>query len=818
MKKQKLIITILSFALCLLCAWTGATLKTVAADTANTITVADMLANKDRLLPAFNHGGAERLAVSDGVISCWEDGAFFYGEEVDSVAFDIAFSAGTDICFALRSNGGGQMWTSGGYYVFISGTAAEIYKVTDPSHWQTVETQLGKMTIANIFDGSAHSVEYAVAESGNALSVTFSVDGTKGTFSDNGTPIPKANTEFKIARVNTPALYKVSATKTGTEDPTPVNPTKGIALTEADMLANENKLLPAFNYGGSERLTVANNQIASWVDGNFYYADQADSASFRFIASKDSGQTMLFVGLHLEQSNVPWASTGYYAFIQNTTASVYKIDGTQSAWTDGILGATETIGNIFDGKAHEIYFGVDGSTLTFIVDGITIERTFSGNALPVENTEFGMSANGGYVYYVGSPLAEEVAFTGTYTNLESLIETGALRADYNYDGDFLLTKENGFVLSNQEKLSINASITAIDFDIVVLDGNDMSITIRATAGGALWNGSKGYSVYLSEGTAKLYDASEGWADSPVKTATVTNIFDGERHNIKFYAFDDENGYVQVGFMIDNGEPLRFVDTTNVTTLEGHTEFKFNNVNATLSFKLTAPTGTEHAYGEATVVNPTCTESGYTSSVCTVCGKQNITNEVEVLGHDHRPTVTEPTCLNGGYTTYQCSRCSDHYTADETPATGHHYQDTTVDPTCTEKGYTKHVCKCGDEYIDTYVDALGHDHHATVTDPTCTESGYTTYECSRCSDRYTEDETPAIGHDFVEVSREEATTEKTGKIVYECSHCHEKKEDVIPVKTPENKGCGSVVGISGLWIAPTLIGCALFLKKKKGSKR
>lgn len=812
MKKQKLIITILSFALCLLCAWTGATMKTVVADNANTVTVADMIANKNRLLPAFNHGGAERLAVSDGVISCWEDGAFYYGEEVDSVAFDITFSAGTDICFALRSNGGGQMWTSGGYYVFISGTAAEIYRVTDPAHWQTTETQLGKMTIANIFDGAAHSIEYSVAESQNVLSVTFAVDGTKNTFSDKGTPIPKANTEFKIARVNTLALYKVSATKAQEQK-------KGIALTEADMLANKSKLLPAFNYGGSERLNVTDNRIASWADGNFYYRDQVDSASFRFIADKTSGQTMLFVGLHLAQSNVPWSSTGYYAFVQNTSASIYKTDGTQTKWEDSIIGERVTIGNIFDGKPHEISFGVDGSTLTFVVDGVKIERTFSGDALSVENTEFGMSANGRYVYYVGSPLAEEAAFTGEYTNLESLIEAGALRADYNYDGDFLLKKEDGFVFSNEIKMSINATIVAIDFDIVVISGNDMSITIRATAGGALWSGSKGYSVYLAGATAKLYDASEGWVDSPVKTATVANIFDGERHNIKFYAFDDENGYVQVGFTVDNGEMVRFVDTTEVTTLEGHTEFKFNNINAAdLSFKLAAPTGTEHAYGEETVVNPTCLKGGYTSSVCAVCGKLNKTNEKEALGHDYRPTVTEPTCLEGGYTTYQCSRCTDNYTANETDATGHHYQDNKVEPTCTEKGYTKHVCSCGDEYSDTYVNALGHDHQPTVTEPTCLEGGYTTYQCSRCTDSYTANETEALGHAFVEVSREEATTEKTGKIVYECSHCHEKKEDVIPVKTPENKGCGSTVGISGLWIAPTLIGCALFLKKKKESKR
>ena len=41
----------------------------------------------------------------------------------------------------------------------------------------------------------------------------------------------------------------------------------------------------------------------------------------------------------------------------------------------------------------------------------------------------------------------------------------------------------------------------------------------------------------------------------------------------------------------------------------------------------------------------------------------------------------------------------------------------------------------------------HDYQAVVTAPTCTKAGYTTYTCAKCGDKYTDDEVPALDHDF-----------------------------------------------------------------------
>lgn len=95
---------------------------------------------------------------------------------------------------------------------------------------------------------------------------------------------------------------------------------------------------------------------------------------------------------------------------------------------------------------------------------------------------------------------------------------------------------------------------------------------------------------------------------------------------------------------------------------------------------------------------------------------------------------------------------------------HNYIDEVTDPKCGVAGYTTHTCKwCADSYTDSETAALEHNfvdgicnrpgcgvsnHQHTytpvVTPPTCTAKGYTTYTCN-CTDSYTDDETDALGH-------------------------------------------------------------------------
>ena len=67
--------------------------------------------------------------------------------------------------------------------------------------------------------------------------------------------------------------------------------------------------------------------------------------------------------------------------------------------------------------------------------------------------------------------------------------------------------------------------------------------------------------------------------------------------------------------------------------------------------------------------PTCTEKGYTTYTCTVCGNHYRDKEVAALGHDFELISSrEPTATEEGYKTYACTRCQETKT-DVVPATG-----------------------------------------------------------------------------------------------------------------------------------------------------
>ena len=128
----------------------------------------------------------------------------------------------------------------------------------------------------------------------------------------------------------------------------------------------------------------------------------------------------------------------------------------------------------------------------------------------------------------------------------------------------------------------------------------------------------------------------------------------------------------------------------------------------------------HVWGPGTVTKePTCTEDGIESSVCT-CGHVSDSRKLEALGHDFLGHIgKDPTCLDNGWSQYEtCSRC-DYSTYEEIPALGH--------------------------------DII----NVASRESTCTDIGWNSYEhCSRCS-YSTYREIPAKGHSFSSVWSEDS---------------------------------------------------------------
>ena len=176
-------------------------------------------------------------------------------------------------------------------------------------------------------------------------------------------------------------------------------------------------------------------------------------------------------------------------------------------------------------------------------------------------------------------------------------------------------------------------------------------------------------------------------------------------------------------------------------------------------------------------------------------------------HNYSSSVTEPTCTEKGYTTYTCSLCGDSYVGDETAALGHDMEIDEVgrEATCTENGNLPYCyCKrCQKYFIDSLgeneieglpvIEAKGHDYEAVTTAPTCTAKGYTIHTCSRCKDSYKDSYKDAKGHTW-NSGKITATTSTTYTTTYTCTLCKATKKTTSDKKTNPMKASGKTAAL------------------------
>ena len=229
-----------------------------------------------------------------------------------------------------------------------------------------------------------------------------------------------------------------------------------------------------------------------------------------------------------------------------------------------------------------------------------------------------------------------------------------------------------------------------------------------------------------------------------------------------------------------------------------------------------------ALGHTVVVDPAvapdCTHTGLTEgSHCSVCNEVLKAQEtVPATGHSYDKVVTAPTCTEKGYTTYTCSVCGDTYVADYVDALGHTVVvDQAVAPDCTHTGLTEgshcSVCNIVLKAQET-VPATGHSYNKVVTEPTCTEKGYTTYTCSVCGDSYVADYVDAFGHSYSEaefVWTEDSSAEYgwTVTAAKTCANCSDKLiAEVTITRTSYKELVASAVFTDGSTASDTKIIC------------
>ena len=171
--------------------------------------------------------------------------------------------------------------------------------------------------------------------------------------------------------------------------------------------------------------------------------------------------------------------------------------------------------------------------------------------------------------------------------------------------------------------------------------------------------------------------------------------------------------------------------------------------------------------------------------------------IPALGHKYTSEVTAPTCTDKGYTTYTCSVCGDSYVADEVAALGHTPGETVKEnekaPTCTATGSYDNVTYCTVCGAETSrksvaVPKTKHTASAAVKEnevaatPTVDGSYDSVVYCSVCGYEMSRETivVPATGHVPAEAVKENEvapTCTEDGsydEVIY-CSCCEEKAE-------------------------------------------
>jgi len=186
---------------------------------------------------------------------------------------------------------------------------------------------------------------------------------------------------------------------------------------------------------------------------------------------------------------------------------------------------------------------------------------------------------------------------------------------------------------------------------------------------------------------------------------------------------------------------------------------------------------------------TCTVSGtYTEKVtCTVCGETvSETVKTGTIPHTYEETVTFPDCTEIGYSTFTCTVCGNSYTDNEVPSLGHtegEWRETTA-PGCVDNGVETNYCSvCGEGFKTRDVAATGHDAGEwKVSVPAeCEEWGTESLCCTVCGEVITTRGIQPKGHG--ETKWEETIApgcETAGRNSEICVDCNaELRFEVIP---------------------------------------
>ena len=186
----------------------------------------------------------------------------------------------------------------------------------------------------------------------------------------------------------------------------------------------------------------------------------------------------------------------------------------------------------------------------------------------------------------------------------------------------------------------------------------------------------------------------------------------------------------------------------------------------------------------TVVDPTCTEQGYTLHTCNQNAEKSYKdNYTDALGHDYKEVTTPATCKDAGKVENICQRCGDTQHVKDLPVTeDHKWNDGVVTKaaTCTEAGEKLYTCTVCNKTKTETIEATGHDWNETTTPATCGKAGSVDRTCKACGVTEHVKDLPATGNHAWDAGTitTEATCDGKGVKTFTCTVCNETKTEEI----------------------------------------
>ena len=456
---------------------------------------------------------------------------------------------------------------------------------------------------------------------------------------------------------------------------------------------------------------------------------------------------------------------------------------------DGCTEVSLSVNEIADIDLNPLESATKSTKIHYFDNGTATSPTCTKQGYTTYTCECGDTYNDNYVAAKGHSFGDwstETAPTCTETGLEKRAcsvcgetetnELSAIGHDYDYENG-VLTRPTDSTKGYYVYLCKNDTNHRIFEDVESADYTEYDKAVEKL-GEYLSNSNltpEAKEFIVSE-CVKIIQNNDEFYESGIKERR--NLIASEQHIIDKVTNELNEHYQVVDSFIANCEAgnhdvREYVSDDNATCTENGTKRGNCYVCGT---EVVVTDENNPAFGHDIIVDdavlPDCVNTGLTEgSHCSRCDDATVEQEiVSALGHSYNSVVTEPTCTESGYTTHTCSVCGDNYADSQTNATGHNYAEEIIIPaTHTENGLMTYTCHCGDSYTETINATGAHFYVPTVTPPTCTEDGYTTYTCA-CGDSYVDNETPANGHSF------------TNGI---CTVCGDEDPDyyVFSIKTP-----------------------------------